>query len=273
MSRTGHVNVDGVVAFVTRSPSDELYSWCATYDLGPRQLRSCARTYDKLVGIVKMDIDEHRASFSTPRSGRLPAGEALASTARMTEDRVVLMKNGVGHSRAKVAARIGTVVRFKKGHGTDYVITRFNPDGRVGVKPAYYDGNETWEDVEALVAMDYNVLEGRARAARRSGRSHGDWHRSAETFLEQIEAWREGGHQNINHWTPIIKDAGIPLREVKAADGLLPAARKRGAAEPVLDNALTKREPFARRLREQVKSASREQLDAYWRHYEYFFTR
>jgi len=170
MSRIGHVNVKGVTIFVTRSPSDAPYDWCAIYDLGTRKLRSCARTYGKLVDIVERDVDEHRASAG-PRSGKLPAGDAMASSARMTEDRVVLMKSGVSHSRSKVAARVGTVVRFKDGYGTDYVITRIHQDGRIAVKLAYYDSQESWQDPSDMVAMEYGVLEGRTRAARRSGRS------------------------------------------------------------------------------------------------------
>jgi hypothetical protein len=60
----GFITVDGVSVFVTRAPMDKPYTWCAEYDLGHRRpMRTCARTYDRLLGIVKDDIRMYRATM------------------------------------------------------------------------------------------------------------------------------------------------------------------------------------------------------------------
>ena len=96
---------------------------------------------------------------------------------------------------------------------------------------------------------------------------------SRGTFIDEIESWAEGGAGNVNHWTPIARDAGVPMSELRAANKALATAERQGRTEGTLDRLVRRRRELAQDLIEQVTHASREQVDSYWRHFQYFMGR
>lgn len=94
-----------------------------------------------------------------------------------------------------------------------------------------------------------------------------------DLIVDQIEAWAEGGQDNVNHWIPIARDAGVPMSRLRAANKALETGRRQNRTEGTLDRYARDRRDVAKELIEQVRHASRDQLADYWRQLEYFMSR